>query len=254
MSVNSSGLSRITRIMIAAVLGTMLLAGALVVSTSDRADAADGAVKAKRTEVLGADASLRGALCPENCSALAIVSGFQAGIDGAPNPYRVPFNGKIVKWMISLGKPTSSQRNFFEQRFGVKPKAGIGVVRPVTVAGRKQYKLVKRSPVIGLNRYLGKVAPIKLEKSVRVKKGDYVVLTVPTWAPALASKTLPNPANPNRPLPDTGYNWRASRDRTVCGKTPNMKNSQPQTKLKSKVYYGCKFSSAQLLYRVKITS
>lgn len=252
MSVNSSGLSRITQIAIAAVLGATLLASVLIVGSSDRANAADGAVSAKRSTVLGADASLRGALCPASCSALAIVSGFQASVDGDSTPYRVPFNGKVTKWTIALGKPSMTQRDFFEERFGVTPKAGIGVIRPVTVAGKKQYKLVKRSPIIGLNKYLGDVAAIPLEKKLAVKKGDYVVLTVPTWAPALASRTVPNPANPDKTLPDTSFSWRASRDRTVCAKSPNMKNSQPQLKVNSKVPYGCRFTAAQLLYRVKV--
>jgi len=254
MSVNSSGLSQISRIAIASILAVALLASAVVISFSDNANAADGAVSAKKSTVLGADASLRGALCPQSCSALAIVSGFQAEVDGDSSPYRVPFDGNVTKWMIALGKPSASQRDFFEARFGVAPKAGIGVIRPRTVAGKKEYKLVKRSPVIGLNRYLGDVAAIPLEKKLAVKKGDFIVLTVPTWAPALASRTLPNPANPNRPLPDLNYSWRASRDRTVCAKSPNMKNSQPQMKINSTVPYGCRFTSAQLLYRVKITN
>ncbi len=248
MSLKTFGTNRKSRVLFAAFLGAALLVATLAVGSANNANA-DSSVRAKKTKVLGAIGELPDALCPLNCSALAIVSGYQAEIDGVGNPYRIPFDGYVTKWKISLGSVTKSQRNFFEKRFGRKPKAGISILKPVTVGGKKKYKLQKRSPVIGLNRYLGDVASIGLDKRIPVKKGWYVALTVPTWAPALASVDVGRPAKP-----DMDFSWRASRERDTCTQNPNMQNSEPQKEPGSKRTYGCRFSGEQLLYRVKVTS
>ena len=40
--------------------------------------------------------------------------------------------------------------------------------------------------MVKLEKYFGKTAQFPLERSIPVKKGYIVALTVPTWAPALA--------------------------------------------------------------------
>ncbi|MGK2931451.1 MAG: hypothetical protein ACSLFD_01530 [Solirubrobacterales bacterium] len=245
--------------MFAAILGAALLVATFAIGTAGNADA-DTSVRAKKTRVLGAIGELPEPLCPLNCSALAIVSGFQAEIDGVGNPYRVPFNGYITRWKISLGSVDKMQREFFEERFGSKPKAGLSVLKPVTVGGKKQFKLMKRSPIEGLNKYLGDVASIGLERRIKVKKGWYVALTVPTWAPALwkspdcelVDGRVTDPAGCEED--SVAFSWRAGRDRDTCNKEPNMRNSSPQMQPKSKRAYGCRFEAAQLLYRVKVTN
>lgn len=250
MSVKTFETNRNSRLVFAAILGAVVLFAALTIGSANNAKA-DTSVRAKKTKVLGAIGKLPEPLCPVNCSALAIGSGFQAEIDGVGNPYRIPFDGYVTKWKISLGSVTKSDRNFFQERFGRKPKAGISILKPVSVAGTKQkeYKLMKRSPVEGLNKYLGDVASIALDHRIKVKKGWFVALTVPTWAPALATVDVGKPAKP-----DMGFSWRASRERDTCAKNPNMKTSEPQTDPKSKRSYGCRFSGEQLLYRVKVTN
>jgi hypothetical protein len=256
MSLNSHGLTRSTRILTAIILGAALMAGAFMISSSTDAKAGtDAAVSAKKkTNVLGAIGKFPKALCPDNCEALAIVSGFQAEINGINNPYRVPYNGYITKWKIGLGKVDKMQRDFFAERFGRKPKAGLSVLKPVKVNGKRRYKLMKRSHVEGLNKYMGKVSSITLKKPIPVKRGWYVALTVPTWAPALATYKADG-------KPDGDYSWRASRDRirisktkTSCDQAPNMNNSEPQQEVGSKRQYGCRFEGAQMLYRVKVTN
>ena len=249
MSVKTFGANRKSRLFFAAFLGAALLVAALTIGSANNASA-EPSVRAKKTKVLGAIGKLPEPLCPLDCSGLAIVSGFQAEINGIGNPYRIPFNGHVTKWKISLGSVTKSQRTFFEERFGRKPKAGISMLKPVRVDGKKQFKLMKRSPIEGLNKFLGDVASISLKRPIKVKKGWYVALTVPTWAPALARvKTDATP-----PKPDTSYSWRAGRDRDTCMQEPNMKNSDPQMEPGSKRAYGCRFSAEQLLYRVKVTN
>jgi hypothetical protein len=218
------------------------LIAALVLATGGNSSA--GAAKSdKQTVTLGAVGSMPAGQCPKNCEALAIVSGIQSKIDGVGTPFRVPFSGKITKWQLSLGKPNRSQRLFFEQNFGKKPKAGISVLKKVKVDGKTRYKLRKRSPVQGLNKDMGTIATYKLDKPLPVNKGNYIALTVPSWAPALASVGLS----------DADYSWRASRNPKTCSKPINRQTSSPQTKKNSKRRYGCSFSGAQMLYRATLT-
>ena len=103
MSLKSSGLTRSARILTAIVLGGTLLAGAFMISSNTDAQAEPVVLaKKKKTKVLGAVGRFPDALCPKNCEALAIVSGFQAEIKGVTNPYRIPYNGFITKWKIGL--------------------------------------------------------------------------------------------------------------------------------------------------------
>jgi len=256
MSANSFRLTRTSRTVIALFLGAALLLSAVILSSTSNAGA-EVALKAKKSKVLGAIGKLPEARCPADCSGLAIVSGFQSEIGGVGNAYRVPYKGFITKWKISLGKPTRSQRNFFEERFGTTPKAGISVIKPVRVNGKKRYKLMKRSPILGLNKYMGKVSSIALKKPIPVKKGQYVALTVPTWATALGARYLEENGEivreNGKPVLDGEYSWRASRERDNCG-TPNMQNSAPQTEPGSRFEYGCRFYGGQLLYRVKVVT
>ncbi|MBK8295490.1 MAG: hypothetical protein IPK93_12330 [Solirubrobacterales bacterium] len=244
--------NRKSRLFFAAILGAALLVAAFTFGSANNAnaDSSVSAKKARKSKVLGAIGAMPEPLCPLNCSGLAIVSGYQAKIDGVKNPYRIPFNGYVTKWKISLGSVNKSQRDFFEEKFGPKPKAGISILKPVKVRGKRQFKLVKRSPVEGLNKYLGDVATIRLDRRIKVKKNWVVALTVPTWGPALAR--VMTGAKPSKP--DTSYNWRAGRERDTCAQEPNLKNSVPQTKPKSKRAYGCRFSAEQLTYRVKVTN
>ncbi|MBK5233930.1 MAG: hypothetical protein JJE13_13235 [Thermoleophilia bacterium] len=243
------GTNRKSHLFFAAFLGAALLVAALTIGSAGSANA-DSSVRAKKTKVLGAIGKLPEPLCPgKDCSALAIVSGFQADIDGVSNSYRIPFNGFVTKWKISLGDVTKSERTFFQKLFGKKPKAGISILKPVKVDGKREYKLMKRSPIVGLNKYLGDVASIPLARRIKVKKGWYVALTVPTWAPALGEVI-----DPTTKKPDMDFSWRASRERDTCEDDPNMKNSEPQMEPNSKRSYGCRFYGRQLLYRVKVTN
>ncbi len=255
MSENSHGLTQTSRYLIVLIMGAALLLGGMALGTGSNAGAA-AAKKAKKSKILGNVGAMPDARCPADCSGLAIVTGFQAEIDGVGNVYRVPYNGKITRWKISLGKPTKSQRSFFQSRFGKKPKAGISVVKPVTVNGNKRYKLIKRSPVEGLNKYMGKQTWIELNNAIDVRKGQYVALTVPTWATALGARYVMKDGKIEKDsggnaILDDDFSWRASRERNNCG-TPNFKNSAPQTELGSKFEYGCRFYGGQLLYRVKV--
>lgn len=227
---------------------SLLVLGVLTIRVGDApADAAGSvaAVSAKKTVVLGESGPMPAARCPEDCLGVAIVTGFQSKLNGVAAPFRVPFNGRITAWKLGLGKPDRFQRKFFTDRFGARPSAGLAVLKKIRVKGKVRYMLLRRSPIEGLNRVLGTVASFKLERPIKVARGNFVALTVPTWAPAMAKQEVIRPG---------AESWRASRSRNTCRKMVGPKTSRPQQALRSKREYGCRFDGARLLYRVKVAS
>ena len=74
----------------------------------------------------------------------------------------------------------------------------------------------------------------------RVQEGDIVALTVPTWAPAFAQGL-------------SGKNvWRASREPGKCTNSTDVRQGEPHQKKGTRATYGCKYSTARLLYTATI--
>ncbi len=246
--------------LVAALAGLVaLLAGVAFLSgPGNQADAAPG-----KAVYLGKMSAKRIPLCPERCQALAIVSGFQAKAGGVPNAYRVPFVGQITRWRIKLAEPTAKQQRFFKNRFGDEPQAAIGILAKRKQNGKIVYKLRRRTQIQDLSRFLGRTATFNLPRPVKVNKGDYISLIVPTWAPALSVPRACKPITVNRentvvnPAVCDAFNennsWIASRNRTTCNKQPTMKNSQAQIKINSVAQYGCRFNGA-LTYGIRVES
>jgi hypothetical protein len=110
-----------------------------------------------------------------------------------------------------------------------------------TSGGREKFRLLAKSPIEGLNKYLGTRERIKLDTPLRVRKGNIVALVVPNWAPVFATRQK---ASSN--------SWRASRQPGKCG-AGSVNQSSPQLKLNSNRVYGCKFSGVRLLYTATLT-
>lgn len=254
MSVSSlPAARRRTRITAAlAAISVLILGFALAGTSANQATAAPG-----HSVYLGAANAKRTPLCPTRCSGLAIVTGFQAKAGGVGNAYRVPFVGQITRWRLTLGKPNRSQRKFFKTNFGARPEAAIAVLAKTVVDGKPVYKLRRRTRIQGLNRYLGKTATFDLATPMKVNKGDFVALIVPTWAPALADPPACEIVDGKMRRPTVCKNfqknnsWVASRDRSTCMKRPGKNTSQPQLKVNSLVSYGCRFNGA-LTYGVRV--
>ena len=142
--------------------------------------------------------------CPANpCLAISRTTGFQAKVVDSRAVYVIPADGKIVAWTIRLGAPNKRQTKFFQDNFGA-PSAGITVLR----RGERLYgRVVTRSPIYPLADYFGQTVQFPLDRALTVKKGNWIALTVPTWAPALSTLT------------DDGSSWRASRALNGCDNT-----------------------------------
>jgi hypothetical protein len=143
--------------------------------------------------------------CPSApCLAIDRTTGYQTTVGDRTGPNRVPASGRIVAWTIALGAPDERQVSFFDANFG-EASAGITVLR----RGKKKLQRfnVGKSGIMKLTPYFGQVVQFPLHKTIRVRKGDIVALTVPTWAPALSQ------------LLSDGTAWLASRPRGGCDDT-----------------------------------
>ncbi len=204
-------------------------AGALV------ALAIPAAAPAKLSEIgeIGATTPATVASCPGTpCLAVSRTTGFQVKVGTVRNPMGVPRDGSIVGWTITLGKPTTTQVKFFDTNEGGEPEAGIAVLRPQK-SPNLTYKLIASGPLVKLKTYFGKTVQFPLETTIKVKKGDEIALSVPTWAPALALGF------------GNDTSWRASRQKKQCTSTSSQ---TAQTQIASNVQYFCLYQTARLTY------
>jgi hypothetical protein len=177
--------------------------------------------------------------CPASpCLAVSRTTGFQIKVATNTTLMDAPKAGSIVAWTITLGKPNATQVKFFNANEGGPAEAGIAVLR----AEKKPnltYKLIASSPTVKLEKYFGKTVQFPLETTIKVRKGDIIALTVPTWAPSLA----------------LGFgkdtSWRASREKKQCSSTSSQST---QTSIGSAVQYFCLYQTARLTYSATLIS
>jgi hypothetical protein len=227
---------RAARIALAGSLAAVAVLTALMLGTGGAGAAAPSRV----TVVLGETPSNPNPSCPENpCRGIASVTGFQVSNDNTKLPFRVPFDGTVRSWTITLSQPTDSQRAFFNNTFGRPPEAHLAVLKRVPRTHPPVYRLRNQSAIRVLSPYLGRSPKFKLGKPLPVRKGDVVALSVPTWAPAFAfnlgSKNV----------------WLSSRAPGRCDANASLKG-QPQQKVNSKRVYGCRYTTARLLYTATV--
>ena len=199
------------------------------------------AAPAKLTEVgvIGETNPPTVASCPGSpCLAVSRTTGFQVKVGSVKNPMGMPREGSIVAWSVTLGKPNATQVKFFNANEGGESEAGIAVLRPQK-SPNLTYKLVASSPVVKLKAYFGKTVQFPLETTIKVKKGDEVALSVPTWAPALALGF------------GNDTSWRASRQKKQCTSTSSQ---TVQAQVGSNVQYYCLYQTARLTYSATLIS
>jgi len=220
----------------AAVIGT----GCLALSVALLGPSAGvAAKKVHTTVVLGSTATVPDPSCPElPCQAVGSVTGFQVSNSQTSLPFRVPRKGKVKSWTLTLAQPTSSQRNFFNGFFGVPPEARLAILRRVAGTNPPRYNLRSQGSIHVLSPYLGQT--VRFGASLKVQQGDIVGITVPTWAPAFSQGL-------------TGKNvWRASREAGKCTNSTDVRQGEPQQKVGTRATYGCKYSTARLLYTATV--
>ena len=177
--------------------------------------------------------------CPESpCQAVGSVTGFQISTDQTSLPFRVPRDGKVKSWTLTLAQPTNSQRSFFNGFFGTPPQARLAILRRIPETNPPRFNLRRQGSVRVLSPFLGRT--VKFGASLPVQKGDIVGLTVPTWAPAFAQGL------------STKNAWRASRQPGKCTNTTAVRQGEPQQRVGRRATYGCRYSTARLLYTATV--
>lgn len=210
-------------------IGSFAALGALVVGGA-------GAAKVPSTTVvLGQTATVPEPSCPAlPCQAVGSVTGFQTGNGQTQSPFIVPHDGTIKSWTLTLSQPTNKQRSFFNGFFGTPPQARLSILRRIPATNPPRYELRSQGSVKVLTPYLGQT--VKFGSSLEVEKGDIVALTVPTWAPAFAQDLAASNV------------WRASRETGKCTNSTDIRQGEPLEKLNRRATFGCKYSTARLLY------
>lgn len=167
--------------------------------------------------------------CPASpCLAVSRTTGYQIKVGDERGAFTVPEDGKIVAWSIALGSPNEEQIAYFNRNLGGAASARLSVLR----LGKTLYsRVVTQSPTVQLQPYFGQTVQFPLGRSLNVKKGYVIALTVPTWAPALT------------PLLTDHSSWRASRAKGECNETGKQ---TAQLALKDVAQYRC-------LYKARLT-
>jgi hypothetical protein len=220
-----------------ALAALALAAGlALLAPLAAGAGAAGGS---KTTVVLGGTSTMPDPSCPElPCQAVGSVTGFQVGTTQSSLPFRVNRDGEVTAWTLTLAQPTNQQRSFFNGFFGTPPEARLSILRRVAGTNPPVYALRSQGSVHVLTPYLGQT--VRFGASLKVTKGDIVALTIPTWAPAFAQDL------------SSKDSWRASREAGKCTNTTDVRQGQPQEKVGKRATYGCRYSTARLLYTATV--
>ncbi len=220
---------------------------ALALATLAASAAAAAALPAQgattHAKVLGKTKHTPPPACPKDCKGVGSLTGFQIRADGVRKPFLARENGRIVAWSVNLSKPTKDQRQFFgnlwkTDRYGTDPTARLAVIRHVH---RKRYKLLRQSPVVNLSHAYGERLYITLDHPLRLRTGQIVAVTLPTWAPLFAVN-----------IPRSENLWRASQSpkRCITSTSPlsYARNSRPHQKVGSTRTYGCVYHAARLEY------
>jgi hypothetical protein len=175
--------------------------------------------------------------CPARpCLAVPRTTGYQAKVGTKRAIDVVPQDGRIVAWTISLGSPGKKQIAYFDKMLGGESAARITILDP---RPKLRARVVAQGEPQKLRPYFGQTVQFALRRSLHVKKGMIVALTVPTWAPALQAG-LPG---------DTS--WRASRAKGACD---DRLSQSAQTKRGQVAQYYCLYQYARLTYSATLVT
>jgi hypothetical protein len=192
---------------------------------------------------LGGTADSAALNCPGTteapCVAAVRMTGYQGRSSGGPkNPFYIRRDGFLVAFTVQLAKPTAEEIAFFNNNFGTPSTARISVLRRGTTRKtRLSHRLVNQSNRFGLDAYFGSRPTFVFDRPIPVKKGNWIALTVPTWAPLLSTN-----------LARTNW-WRSSRPKESC-EPPKSLNQFALEDLHEVATFGCTYHAARLLYSV----
>ena len=216
---------------------------ALLTSVLAAAFAALAPAASARIIELGSQADAASLNCPGTtespCVAAVRMTGYQGRASGGPkNPYYIRRDGHLVAFTLQLAKPTAEEVKFFNDNFGTPSTARISVLRRGdTRKTRLSHRLISQSDEFRLDSYFGSKPTFVFDQPIPVKKGNWIAITVSTWAPLLATN-----------LARTNW-WRSSREKGSC-EPPKSLRQFAMEDLRQVNQFGCTYHGARLLYTV----
>jgi hypothetical protein len=216
---------------------------ALLISVLAAVIAALAPAASARIIELGSQADSASLNCPGTtespCVAAVRMTGYQGrASDGPKNPYYIRRDGNLIAFTVQLAKPTSEEVDFFNNNFGTPSTARISVLRRGdTRKTRLDHRLIAQSGRFELDRYFGSKPTFVFDRPIPVKKGNWIAITVPTWAPLLSTN-----------LARTNW-WRSSRAKDSC-EPPKSLRQFAMEDLREVNRFGCTYHGARLLYTV----
>jgi hypothetical protein len=173
------------------------------------------------------------------CVAAVRMTGYQGRASGGPkNPFYIRRDGHLVAFTVQMSKPTSEEISYFNTNFGSPATARISVLRRGTTRKtRLDHRLINQSDRFRLDPYFGSKPTFVLDEPIPVKKGNWIALTVPTWAPLLATPV------------DRANWWRSSRPKDSC-EPPGSLRQFAMEDLREVNKFGCTYHGARLIYSV----
>ncbi|WP_354697819.1 hypothetical protein DSM112329_03464 [Paraconexibacter sp. AEG42_29] len=188
------------------------------------------------TEVGDAGGDVKPACPAPPCKAIPRTTGYQVKVGEDRAVHVVKADGRVVAWTIQLSKPGPKQTAFFNENLGGEAQAQLTILRP----GNKLYaRVVAQGESVKLTKYFGQKVTFTLKKSIPVKKGNIIGITVPTWAPALA---LEQPGTTS---------WRASRGKGQCN---DFDSQSAQTQTNNITRFYCLYRTARLAYSATVVA
>jgi hypothetical protein len=174
--------------------------------------------------------------CPKKCWAVSRTTGYQTKVSSRKGGFTlVRQDGRIVAWSIALGNPNKKQINYFNSHLGGEAVAQLTILKP----GKDwKHRVMAQGEQRRLAPYFGTTAQFPLKRSIRVRRGWLVALTVPTWAPALATTV------------DSDTIWRASRTNGTCEDTSTQ---TAQLQLGFTPQFFCEYG-ARLMYSATLVT
>ncbi len=254
--------SRSPRVRLFAALSVLALA--LAAGTAVAGLPKQGKRPPQPAAVLGQTGHTPGPLCPQRppertkpdptqikhaCQAIGSVTGFQLKAGGDHHAFELPHNARIVAWAVSVARTNKLETNAFgsfdffgSHQYGQGPTASLAILKKMKHQGSR-FRLVRSSPIQNLASAQGHKQYFVLKKPLKAKKGMIAGITVPTWAPIIASNAAVAKDNA----------WKASRNPKKCGgntdqeRRQNAIDARPQLNKKSVRRYGCLYTD-RLLY------
>ena len=188
-----------------------------------------------RVVELGAGVPAAKSNCPANpCEVIGQVTGYQGRSESVKDPFMVTSDGVVVAFTIELAKLEQNQIEFFTNLYGSSSQVRLSILRRgKRKKTRLDHRLISESRAYQISRYFGSSPTFVLPEPMRVRKGEIVALTIPTWAPAFA-----------RDLTNANW-WRSSRRKGRCDDV----NQRAQFGAEGTVrVFGCTYRTARLLY------